>query len=156
VRAIGDIVMNFMGEQVPMGAIDGVKRMITGEGDQTVNAAQALGPLAGITFSRGAPGGPEMGEYYDAKTEHDTKVQQALPEIRSLIKQGARDEAIRQMTELGIPPGTQANYMRSALNPRHAPSPQQLAGFRKYATPEQRGRLAAASERTASLKRGNQ
>lgn len=150
VRALGRIVMNFMGEQVPLAAIDGVKRLITGEGDARVNAAQSLGPLAGITFSKGAPGGPEMGEYWAAKDEHNEKLQEAMPGIRDKIRRGDRGEAIKDMTDLGIPPSTQANYMRSTLNPRRAPSPQQLSSFRRYATKEQRERLEAEAAREAS------
>lgn len=151
VKAIGNIVMNFMGEQLPVQAVETVKDLIKGEGDQDVNLAKTAGPFAGITFSKGAPGGPEMGEYYAAKEEHDTKVQMAMPDIRKKIKAGDRAGAIEQMTGLGIPPHTQASYMRSTLHPKQAPTPQQLANVRRYAPPEQQERLQRAAQKQRDI-----
>jgi hypothetical protein len=120
--------------------------LVKGEGDSKINAMQAFGPFAGVTFSKGAPGGPAVGEMYASKTQHEFQVNQALPDIRKQILRGDTDGAINRMTELDIPQGLQRFYIRTTLNPATRMSPRAVKDFYLHATPEQRERFDRARQ----------
>jgi hypothetical protein len=135
------IVGHFMTAQTPEGQLTGAKNLITGEGDQKLNALQTFGPVSGVTFSRGAPGGPAMGELYKAREQHQHKVNEALPDIRKMIKRGDVDGAREKMNALGIAPGLQRYYIRTTEDPSTRLSPRARQDFNRYATPEQKERM---------------
>ena len=137
-KNIGHIVALFMGDQVPLQSISAAIDTLHGRGDLATNALQVAGPLAGLTFSKGAPGGPAVGEMYHAREEHEFNVQQALPGIRQKIQSGDVDGARKDMTDLGIPPRLQAFYIKTTENPRARLTPHQLRDFERYATPDQK------------------
>jgi hypothetical protein len=138
---IGKIVAHIAGSQLPEGQIGAASDLIKGEGDKKVNLMQALGPFAGVTFSKGAPGGPAVGEMYSARAQHDFQVNQALPDIRKQILRGDIPGAQDQMKQIGIPAGLQRFYIRSTLNPATRMSPKAVKDFYGYATPEQKARF---------------
>jgi hypothetical protein len=130
--------------QTPEGQVSALKDLVQGEGDAKVNALQAFGPFAGVTFSKGAPGGPAVGEMYASRAQHEFKVNQALPDIRRQIRRGDVDGAIGVMTELDIPQGLQRFYIKSTLNPATRLSPRATRDFYLHSTPEQRERFERA------------
>jgi hypothetical protein len=140
------VVKTIAESQVPTGQLSGLVDLVKGEGDKNLNMLQTFGPLAGITFSKGAPGGPAIGELYAARTQHQFAVDQALPDIRKQIQRGDIAGAQRRMTELGIAPGLQRFYIRTSQNPATRLSPKALRDFYLYATPEQRDRLERARQ----------
>jgi hypothetical protein len=89
-KNIGRIVWDTMQSIAPTGQLQGAKdALVGGPGvDRKTAALQAALPIAGITVSKGAPGGPAMGDYYAAKDEHDFQVQTAMPHIQQQIRQG--------------------------------------------------------------------
>jgi hypothetical protein len=116
---------------------------VKGDGDPKTNLLQTLGPFAGVTFSKGAPGGPAVGEMYKAREVHDYQVNLALPDIRKQIQRGDIAKAPPAMTELGIPGGLQRFYIRTSQNPATRLSPR--------ATPEQRSRMERARSAPSAL-----
>jgi hypothetical protein len=147
VKNMGRIVAHFLTAQGPEGQIGAAADLATGQGDPKVAAAQALGPIAGVTFSRGAPGGPAAGELYKASEEHQFKVNEALPDIRRMIQGGDEQGARQRMRELGIPPGLQNKYVRTTNNPQLRLSPRAVRDFNQYAPPEVRARFQRDLER---------
>lgn len=135
------IVEHFAKAQIPEGQVNALGSLIKGEGDQKIAALQAFGPIAGVTFSKGAPGGPAIGELYHARSEHDYKVQMALPDIRKQIQRGDVMGARERMTDLGIPKGLQNYYVKTTLDPSRRLSSRALRDFNLYATPEERARM---------------
>lgn len=133
--------------QAPTGQINAAVDLVKGEGDAKLNALQAFGPVAGLTFSKGAPGGPATGELYHARAQHDYAVQAAMPDIRKQIQTGDLEGARERMTELGIPPGLQRFYIRTTTNPATRLSPRVLRDFYRYSTPEQRERFENQRQR---------
>lgn len=131
------IVSHFMKAQLPMGQINALSDLVTGDGDTKVNALQAFGPLLGFTFSKGAPGGPAVGELYAAKRKHDFQVDMALPDIRRQIQRGDLVGAYERMNELQIPAGLQRYYVRTTLNPAMRLRGRTLRDFYNQATPDQ-------------------
>jgi hypothetical protein len=53
----------------PEGQISAFADLVKGEGDPRSTRCRPSGPIAGVTFSKGAPGGPAVGELYKAR-EH--------------------------------------------------------------------------------------
>jgi hypothetical protein len=146
VRNLGLIAAHLAKSQFPEGQISAASDLVKGEGDAKVNALQALGPFAGVTFSKGAPGGPAVGEMYASRAQHEFQVNQALPDIRRQIQRGDIDGAVGRMTELDIPQGLQRFYIRTTLNPATRMSPRAVRDFYLHATPEQRSRFDRARQ----------
>lgn len=112
----GRIAWAFIGSQVPVDSIASGINIATGN-KQSMDAYKVIGPLAGITFSKGAPGGPAVGEMFAAEDAHREKVNRAMPDIRDLIRVGKEDEARQKMDELGMSPKSQQNTIQTTLNP---------------------------------------
>ncbi len=143
---LGRIVTHLVGSQLPEGQLGALQDLVKGDGDPKVNALQAFGPVAGITFSKGAPGGPGVGELYQAKAMHDYAVDAALPDIRKQIQRGDLAGAQQRMTELGVAPGLQKFYIKTSINPSTRLGGRTLRDFYQYATPEQRDRMERARQ----------
>jgi hypothetical protein len=138
---IGLVVQHIVASQLPMGQITAFSDLVHGEGDKTVNLLQALGPLGGFTFSKGAPGGPEVGVMYAAKDRHDFEVAQAMPDIRRQIRRGDTQGAFNRMTALDIPAGLQRWYVKSTLDPSLRMSQRAVKDFYLHSTPEERAQF---------------
>jgi hypothetical protein len=143
-RNIGLIAQHIAGAQLPAGQLNAAADLVKGEGDPKVNALQALGPVAGVTFSKGAPGGPAVGELYHARQQHDFAVQAEMPDIRRQILRGDLAGAQERMSQLGIPLGLQRFYIRTSMMPQTRIGGRTLRDFYLYATPEQRQRFENA------------
>lgn len=148
--AMWEIIKHFMKAQTPEGQINAFSDLVKGEGDKKVNVLQAFGPLAGTTFSRGAPGGPAVGEMYNARSRHDIALQMALPDIRRQIQNGQVEDAQRKMNELGVPLGLQKFYIRTTQNPATRLGGRALKDFYYFATPEQKQRMEMQRARPQS------
>jgi hypothetical protein len=146
IKNLALIAAHLAKSQFPEGQISAFSDLVKGEGDAKVNALQALGPFGGVTFSKGAPGGPAVGEMYASRAQHEFQVNQALPDIRRQIQRGDVDGAINRMTELDIPQGLQRFYIRTTLNPATRMSPRAVRDFYLHATPEQRLRFDRAQQ----------
>jgi len=144
-KNVARIAAHIAGSQFPTGQIGAAWDLVKGQGDKTVNEAQAFGPFLGVTFSKGAPGGPAVGEMYAARTQHDFAVQNAMPDIRKQIQRGDIPGAQARMTELGVPSGLQRFYVRTTLNPATRLSTKGLRDFYQYATDEQKRRMENAT-----------
>lgn len=137
----------FLGDQVPLQSVQAAWDMLNGRGNVGVEALQTFGPLAGMTFSKGAPGGPAVGELFRARDKHDFEVQQAMPGVRRSIQDGDIQSATATMQKLGISPGLQRYYIFTTMNPRARITKRQLEDFKRYATPEE----AEAMDRFQSI-----
>jgi hypothetical protein len=140
----GAIASHFATSQIPEIQLSSAADLATGQGDRTLALAQTFGPVAGVTFSKGAPGGPAAGELFRAQEQHRFDVSEAMPDIRKMIQNGDQAGARAQMRDLGIPPGLQNFYVRTTLNPAARFSPRAIQQFNQYATPEQRERFQRA------------
>src|SRR5258707_12171597 len=117
------------------------------KGDETTSKLRLFGPMAGLAFSHGYPGGPAAGELYHARAMHDYAVDAALPAIRKEILNGNIDGARDWMTKLGVPPGLQRFYIRTSEDPWRRLSARTLRGFYLNGTPEHKQRFVKAQER---------
>jgi hypothetical protein len=143
-RNLGLIAETLAESQIPEGQFSALSDLVKGENDPKTDALQAFGPIAGVTFSKGAPGGPAVGELYADREKHDFEVYSHMPEIRKQIARGDIMGARQAMTGLGIPRGLQDFYVRTTMNPATRLGGRTLKDFYQYATPEQRQRLEDA------------
>jgi hypothetical protein len=127
--------------QTPEGQIRAGVDLATGQGDQNVNAAQAFGPLLGTTFSKGAPGGPAMGELYSQKSREEYAINAKLPDWRRQIQNGDAMGAVSEMTQMGVPKWLTQVYVRTSLVPGSRMTGKSMMDFYLSATPEQRNRM---------------
>lgn len=133
----------------PSNQLQALADLSQGTPEPRAAALAAFLPLTGITVRKGAPGGPAMGEYYAVKDEHDFRVQEALPDIRRQIRRGDIAGARQRMTELDIPSGLQAYYIKTAQTPQTRLSGKKLREFNRIADDAQKARMQEALRRQA-------
>lgn len=92
-----------------------------------------------MTFSKGAPGGPAVGELYHARAQHDYAVDAALSDIHRQIQRGDLAGEQERTQALGIPAGLQRFY--TSARPSTRPGGRTSRDFYQYATPEQRAQF---------------
>jgi hypothetical protein len=141
VQNAGNIATAFMSAQVPVSQFESMGELARGEGETKTNLLKLFGPLMGLTFSKGAPGGPAMGELYKFEERQKYKLSQALPEIRKQIQRGNIDGAVDKMTEIGVPKGLQTYYIKTTLNPSARLTKRKEANFNASATEEEKERF---------------
>ncbi len=143
IKNAGRIAKLIVGEQLPLQSIEAAKNVLSGKG-KTIDSLQAAGPLAGLTFSKGAPGGEAVGELYHAKDKHQFDVDEAMPDIRDAIRSGKEDEARAKMDDLGLSKSYQKWIVRTTRDPALRLSPKQLKEFYEYAGPDEIARMQRA------------
>jgi hypothetical protein len=146
IKNVGRIAWAFVGAQVPGDSITAAGRLATGQA-QPMDPYKVIGPLAGVTFSKGAPGGPAVGEMWAAEDAKRERVNRAMPDIRDLIRAGKEDEARQRMDELGMSPKSQANVFKTTENPGSRLSPGNVRKLQKDGSDEQIDRFERARER---------
>jgi ppGpp synthetase/RelA/SpoT-type nucleotidyltranferase len=135
------IAKHLAGSQLPEGQITALSDLVKGDGDKTVNELQLAGPLAGVTFRKGAPGGEAVGEMYHNKSAFEFRVQQAMPDIRKQILRGDQAGAQQKMTDLGLDASYSRWVLKTTLNPATRLGAKAMRDFYRTATPEQRDRM---------------
>ncbi len=134
---VGRIAWEFMRSQVPEAQFNSLSRVLSGESKEG-DVPQALLPFAGLTVSRGFPGGPEAGTLFDARKKHEEQVREAMPGINELLRTGKTADAVKQMTGLGMTQGMINYRIKVAQHPEARVSPSALKRFEREATPEEK------------------
>lgn len=145
-HAVGNIAWNILQDQVPMDSITAGYHLLSGHGDET-DALKVVGPLLGVTFSKGAPGGPEVGVMFRAEERHQNEVAQAMPGIRTAIKQGDIHAAIQQMEAAHMTLEEQRLTLRYAMNPQARLNRARLRKFEQIAPTDMLDRMEQLQQR---------
>jgi len=136
---LGKVVTHFMEAQIPEDSIAAAYRVLTGASkNESLDKAKFLAPLAGFTFSKGYPGGPEAGILAAASRRHEAEVSVALPQIRDAVEADDVDKAKDIMDKLGVPPREQTSLIRHYKNPASKVSTKNIQKFEDYATPAEK------------------
>jgi diguanylate cyclase (GGDEF)-like protein len=138
---VGRVVANFFGDQLNTSLWSDARKAIAGGPDSDIAKLHLTGDMTGFTFSKGAPGGPAVGELYHHKSGQEFRVQEAMPAIREQIKSGDIQGAVQEMSKLGIEPKLMEYYIKTTINPASRLSATQLKKFLESATPEERERM---------------
>jgi hypothetical protein len=139
----GKIAGELMKEQVPADSIASAYRMLQGKG-QPMDPEKFLGPLLGLTFSKGAPGGEASGELFREESRHKADVADAAPDIKQAIKDGDQATAKRLMDAAGMIAEERRSMIKHTLHPETYVSARALRQFQQTATPEEKARMASA------------
>jgi hypothetical protein len=141
---LGRIAAFMVGQQLPIDSLQAGADLLLGRGDKTTNELKVLGPLAGVTFRKGAPGGPAMGQYYRSKDRFEFNLNENLPKIRSLVQNGQIADAKALMTEIGVNRGLQNYFIRTTINPKSRLSSKKIKEMKQIGTPEEQDRFFKA------------
>ncbi len=140
VRNVGKVVRNFMAAQLPVDAIQGIIDKSQGTADDTTTY-KLLGPLAGLTFSKGAPGGPAVGEMFHTENLYRGKKADLMPAVHELIKLDKIDEAVDAMRSIGMPNSEINSVIRYTQDPGARFNKAGMRRFGKHADEEARERM---------------
>jgi len=138
------IIWHFMKAQVPSDMIEAGVDLLHGDptkDEAIIDTLKVIGPIAGLMFSRGFPGGPAGGELFRAKQEQQFAIQQVMPDIRKDIKRGNLEEAQRKMTEVNIDPRLQKFFIDTTLNPSASFARRRMQQFMQTLPQEQQERI---------------
>jgi hypothetical protein len=104
-KIAGEFAFNFLVNQIPVSSVQAANDLFMGESNEkTAAMQQILGSITGFTTSHGFPGGPEVGRYVKAKSDHEKKVDKVLPDVRKLLADGKQDEAMELMNSVNMDP----------------------------------------------------
>jgi hypothetical protein len=137
-KNIGRIVTAIGEQQIPIESIKAGIELAKGrEANAEMNKLKILGPLAGVTFSKGAPGGPAAGILYRSEDRYHFRLNEALPDIRKMIQDGDTAGAKAKMKELGVPLGLQDYYVRTTRDPKLRLRGRKAQDFKRRESPEE-------------------
>lgn len=144
-HAVGNVAWNILQEQIPLDSIQAGHHLLSGHGDD-VDALKVVGPLLGLTFSKGAPGGPEVGVMFDAEKRHQDEVARVMPDARELIKDGDIQGAIDKMEAAHMTPQEQRATIKYAENPQARLNRARLKKFEQIAPTDDLERMERMQE----------
>jgi hypothetical protein len=136
----GRIAALFLSQQVPVDSIRAGVDWASDHGED-VDRLKVVGPLAGVTFSKGAPGGPEVGEMYHENRVHQGEVADIMPDVKRALKAGDEEAATRLMEEAKMTPQEINRIIKREQNPASRISPSRLREFNRRADDEQKKRM---------------
>ncbi len=135
---LGKVVMHIMQGLVPQDSLVSSYKILTGSSAKDIDYLKVGGPLAGITFSKGYPGGPEAGIIAEATRRHEDAVSESLPKIKDAVDGGDIGAAKEIMSNLGMNGREQASLIRHYQFPSQKVNSKSLQKFKRIATPEEK------------------
>lgn len=153
-KAVGNILANILKQQFPVEAIESAANLARGRSDD-IDAYKVIGPFFGLTFSQGAPGGPEVGQMFAVERRHRAEISEAMPDIKKRLKAGEVDEAVTLMQEAHMTPAEMRMTFKFAEQPSARMTPRRLQKFSATATDEERDRIARLAEQSAAQRERN-
>lgn len=152
VRNAGKVIGAYFESHFPEGEGEAIAGLFDPGAVKMGAIPRALLPLAGITVSKGAPGGPKMGIVDQVLDEGKYQLDQAKPGITADIRDGNIDKAKQTMTSLGVDPHLQGYIVKRTNNPNAPMSKRERMDFERLATPQQKIAFlgAQASEQAAA------
>ena len=143
VKNAGRIAWALMGSQLPTDALVAAYDIARGKGDGT-DVSKTVGPLVGITTSKGAPGGPAVGEMYDADRQYKMRVSFAMPDVKRALKDDDIDRAVELLQNAGMQPSEIRSRLKAMLEPESRLNHGAINRFEKHSTDEQKDRFSNA------------
>lgn len=145
---LGKVVGHFMRAQIPEDSIVATYKALTGAPGADINTMKVAGPLAGITFSKGYPGGPEAGLIAAVQKRQQEQVSSSLPAVKEAVLNNDEDKARQILTDLGLRNSEQNRIIKHYQDPGSKVNDRSLETFAKTATPEEKRLMASYREDT--------
>jgi hypothetical protein len=139
-KALGNIAWNFLSQQAPVDSIESAANMARGKSEES-DAMKVIGPLLGVTFSKGAAGGPALGELYKGEQKHRSEIAEVMPDIKKAVKNGDWDKAYELMNEAHMNVSEQRLTLKYALIPQSRLTPRRLSKFYGAASQEDQEKM---------------
>lgn len=116
-----------------LGQITGFNKATGLSNAPTTNADwyKTVGQMAGMTFSKGAPGGPEQGMLFEQKAHDKFMRDQIMPQAKDLIRAGDVGRAKQMMTSAHVAPSLQTWIIKTARNPAAYLNPKAMRQFQQ-------------------------
>jgi hypothetical protein len=133
-----DVTLHILSAGVPADTIKAAGNLISGKGDKEMSMAKIALPMAGLTVSKGYPGGPEAGVLAATMKRHEQDVSTALPSIKEAVEGGDVDNARKIMSNLGMTAREQNSLIKHYENPSGKVNPKSMEKFERIATPEEK------------------
>jgi hypothetical protein len=124
----GRIAKLFATQMIPADAISGAWDWKKGTATD-VDKLKTVGPFAGLTFSKGAPGGPAVGQMYAADRKFEGAKMDVMPQVKQAIKDGDDDKAIALLEGIKMPPSQIMTTLRHLQMPESRLS---AGAFRRF------------------------
>lgn len=139
---IGKVVTHLMEAQIPLDSVQSAYHLLTGSSQSTsLDAMKTFGPLGGVTFSKGYPGGPEAGVLAAASRRHEAQISEALPKVKEAVEKGDEEKAHQIMDDLRMNSREQRSIIRHYQDPQSKVNARSLRKFERIATPEEKEQL---------------
>lgn len=135
---LGKVVMHFMKAQVPADSIVTTYNALTGSSVKEIEYMKAAGPLAGLTLSKGYPGGPEAGILAATMKRHESEISDALPKVKKAIESDDEAGARKILDDLSLNAREQKYIINHYKNPAGKVNVRSMRKFERFATPEEK------------------
>jgi len=138
---LGRILSHWAKAQVPTDQIVSAWDLANGHGDD-MDVKKIIGPLLGLTYSKGAPGGPEVGQMYQADRDYQQRKTNAMPDVKRAIKLGDEDKAMSiLLDQVGMSPREANRTINLMENPEMRNSRTLRRNFDRHATEDQKAKM---------------
>lgn len=136
---IGKAVVHLMEAQIPKDSLLSAYNLLTGDSNnKDLDYMKSFGPLAGVTFSKGYPGGPEAGILASASKRQEAEISEALPKIKEAVEDEKEEKAREIMDKLNMTHRQQQSLINHYRNPAGKVNSRSLQKFERIATPEEK------------------
>lgn len=133
-KNMGGVAETFMANMTPLDSMQSAANIIAMNGKRQ-DGYKVLGPMVGLVYSHGAPGGPQVGEILAQQAQQSAAFADRLPEINKQIDEGKVQEAMTGLEELGMTP--REAYHHVINRQYHIMSRGRMQEFFRTASPEQ-------------------
>jgi hypothetical protein len=140
-KALEKIVANFMKSQIPIDSLQAGESILPGGSGDQVDFLKVVGPLLGFTFSKGAPGGPAVGELFTIDKQHRSEITAAMPDVKQALKAGDSDKAVDLMQQANMTRQEIRMVLKYASNPGARLSGRALKQFNQVAPEYEQERM---------------
>ncbi len=155
-ESLGKVVTHIMKGLVPEDSIKSIYNILTDTKSKDIDWMKTGGPLVGLTFSKGYPGGPEAGIIADAVRKHEDAVSGALPKVKAAVEKGDPQAAREIMKDIGLTIREQNNIINHYKNPRGKVNTRSLSKFKRIASPEEKALMEAQKPVETAPEEGEQ
>jgi hypothetical protein len=133
-----DVAHYFLESHTPYDYAEAIVGAALGDKDEVLKWQAMLQPL-GVSFSKGAPGGPASGTVFAAEDAYRRAIRRAAPKIKKKIDNGDYEGAVQVAIEAGMRPQEIEAYLRRKGAPMLSEG--QIKNFLQIAEPHEIERL---------------
>lgn len=140
-RAIGKSALHVFKKQVPYDLAEALIDTASGDTKDIQKYKAIMGIPLGLSFSKGYPGGPELGVLSEVERKRKRMKASNMPSIRKLIEKGEISSAMNKMIDLGFSEKEAESTFESTLAPYGKLSANRIERIMRNASKEDQEKL---------------